>query len=206
VVNGAIHRVIEQQAAMQPDTIAIRDGSQAVSYRELNGRANTLARRLGESGLRRGALALVRMERGVNLATVLLAVLKAGAAYTWIEPGTRSDTDLPGSFCIVKGKSSSEQRYLAIDIHNALAACLTRPSANLPILTRGTDTGCILCNEQGEPSVLVRHETVTSMPAGAPAGAWTSDAGAFHLWIGLMAGETLTLGDDAEVPPATQAA
>jgi hypothetical protein len=206
VVNAAIHRVIEQQAAMQPDAVALLDGSQAVSYRELNGRANTLARRLGESGLTRGAVALVRMERGVHLATVLLAVLKAGAAYTWIEPGSSDDCDLPGSFCIVKGQSSAEQCYLAVDIRDALASCTTRPAPNLPILTRGSDVACILRNEHGDPTACVPHADVTSMPSPERNGVWTSERGAFDLWIGLMSGETLALGQKAGDASATQAA
>jgi hypothetical protein len=193
VVNGAIHRVIEQQAAMQPHTVALTDGTQSVTYRELNGRANTLARRLAESGLRRGAVALVRMERGVDLATVLLAVLKAGAAYGWVEPGSAGDVELPASFCILKRKSGSEQAYHAVDVRTALAACAERPTPNLPILTRGSDVACALPDGDGNPQMLVPHGTITSMPTPRRTGPWMSEPGAFDLWIGLMSGETLTL-------------
>jgi AMP-binding enzyme len=213
LVNGAIHRVIEQQAAMQPDAVAIIDQTQSLTYRELNQRANTLARRLGECGLRRGSVAVVHMPRSMELATVLLAVLKAGAAYAWVEPGSRADFDLPSSFCIAHGKSASAERYLAVDIRNALTACAERPSANLPILTRGSDIACVLPDIAGEPEVLVPHETITSTPVRPRVGTWTSEPGAFDLWIALMSGETLSVGDHGSrigdagsVPAAPQAA
>jgi non-ribosomal peptide synthetase component F len=187
--------VIEQQAAMQPDAVAVVDGTQAITYRELNQCANTLARRLGECGLRRGSVAMVQMPRGLELATVLLAVLKAGAAYAWVEPGCSGACDLPGSFCIAQQKSASEQRYLAVDIRSVLSGCAARPSANLPILTRGSDIACVLPDALGDPQVLVPHETVTSMPATAHTGTWASEPGAFDLWVTLMSGATMTVGD-----------
>ena len=188
---------------MQPDAVALLDGAQAVSYKELNQRANTLARRLGESGLSRGGVALVRMERSADLATVLLAVLKAGAAYTWIEPGSPNDIDIPASFCIAQRRSGTDECYLAIDIRSALAAAAARLTANLPILTRGADIACVLPKGQGERQVLVAHETVTSMPAFPRRGTWLTEPGAFDLWIGLMSGETIAI---ESVPASTQAA
>lgn len=196
---------------MQPDAVAVFDGTHTVTYRELNVRANTLARRLGECGLRRGAVALVRMHRSVDLATLLLAVLKAGAAYAWNEPGSRADIDLPATFCIAQRMSSSEQRYLAVDLGNAFATCAERPSPNLPILTRSSDIACVLPDSDGEPQVLVPHETITSTPVSGQSGTWTSDQGAFDLWVSLMAGQTLrietaTAAAGESVPAAPQAA
>lgn len=205
VVNGAIHRIIEYHAASRPDAPAVTEGAVTLSYRELNQRANTLARRLADSGLTRGALALVRMERGANLATVLLAVLKAGAAYAWMEPGTPDDLDLPAAFCIVKRPAGSEQRYLAVDIRGALAACDGKPTSNLPILTRGSDVACAFVDASGEPHLFVPHATITSLTAGdvSQPGEWGSAPGAFELWLGLMSGATITLPAAA---PATAAA
>ena len=189
---------------MQPDAVALTDAAQALTYRELNVRANTLARRLGECGLRRGAVALVRMHRCADLATLLLAVLKAGAAYSWIEPGSHQDDDLPPSFCVAQRSSGAEQRYLAVDLGNAFALCAARPSPNLPILTRGSDIACVLPDGEGRPQVLVPHETITSMPAATQSGSWTRDPGAFDLWITLMAGETVKI--EREMAPVAASA
>lgn len=215
-MGNAVHRLVEQQAARRPDAVAVVDGStdggRRLTYRELNGRANTLARRLKESGLSRGALAFVRLPRGADLAVVLLAVLKAGAAYAWVEPGSEDDVDLPASFCVAgrpartAGVAPGEGRCTAIDITAALAECAHHPSANLPVLTRGTDIACVLPDAQGRPDILVPHHTIASLPqpstdhADAPGVAVT---GALDLWLGLMSGATLRV---AVAPPSSAAA
>lgn len=195
MVNGAIHRVIEYQAAANPDATALVARGISVSYRELNQRANALARRLSENGLARGSIAIVRMERGVNLATVLFAVLKAGAAYAWVEPGSPGDIDLPTNFCILDRERKGEQRFLAIDISGPLAVCAGKPSPNLPILTRGSDVACALLDDSGHPQVLVSHTTIAALPPGEPSahGRWSAAPGAFDLWVGLMSGATIAL-------------
>jgi hypothetical protein len=206
VVNGAIHRTIEHHAATQPDTVAIVEGTQSITYRELNQRANTLARRLGESGLTRGGVALVRMERGVDLAIVLLAVLKAGAAYAWTEPGSPDDIDLPTSFCIRPRRPGADRPYLAIDIRGALGASATRPSPNLPILTRGSDIACVLQNANGDPEMLVPHSSITTLATSERGGEWSSDPGAFDVWLALMSGATIALSVAADAPGTTTSA
>ena len=74
---SAIHRVIEQHAVTRGELMAIVDRDRSCSYRDLNYRANALARRLHAHGFRRGGHACVRLPRGINLATTLLAILKA---------------------------------------------------------------------------------------------------------------------------------
>lgn len=201
----AVHRLVEERAALNPDVAAILDGSQCTTYRELNARANTLARRLGESGLRRGALALVRMRRGADLAVVLLAVLKAGASYAWIEPGSAEDIELPSAFCIMRRRLTEEQSYVAIDLTLALRESVTRHGPNLPVLTRGTDVACVLRDASGRPHVVVPHSTITALPqpVAIRTATWDSTPGALDLWLGLMAGATLSVGAS---PPAKAAA
>src|SRR5688572_16735440 len=104
VAHEAIHRAIELQTATRPDGSAVAVGPRTLSYRQLNQQANALARHLITSGLVRGSVALVRMHRSPELAVVLLAVLKAGAAYAWIDPDSPQAIDLPAPFCIVQEK------------------------------------------------------------------------------------------------------
>src|SRR5688500_16121832 len=81
----SVNRVIERQSAMGGERIAIEAGDATLTYRELNHHANAVARHLISHGLRRGLDVVVHMERGPELAIVLLAVLKAGAACTWVD-------------------------------------------------------------------------------------------------------------------------
>jgi hypothetical protein len=87
----------------------------------------------------------------------------------------------------------NELKVLAIDVSSAISA-RSQSSANLPILTRGSDIACIIGAPDGSP-VLVPHSTVTALQAEvAPAQTcWTTDLGALDLWVGLMAGATVMM-------------
>ncbi|MGE3661222.1 MAG: amino acid adenylation domain-containing protein [Pseudonocardia sp.] len=77
----------EHWAACTPDTTAVVFEDEAVSYGELNRRANLLARHLRERGVGRGSVVAVVLERSVELIVALYAVHKAGAAYLPVDPG-----------------------------------------------------------------------------------------------------------------------
>jgi len=81
-----IHRRIEAQARRQPGALAALHAGQRLSYGELNGRANQLARRLIDLGAGPDQRIAVVAQRGLDTLVGLLAVLKAGAAYVPIDP------------------------------------------------------------------------------------------------------------------------
>jgi natural product biosynthesis luciferase-like monooxygenase protein len=81
-----IHELIEWQAALTPDAVALVFCGQSLTYRELNQRANWLARRLKELGSGPEQLVGVYTERSIEMVIGLLAVLKAGAAYVPLDP------------------------------------------------------------------------------------------------------------------------
>jgi non-ribosomal peptide synthetase component F len=194
-VTDAVHRLIERRASITPDVVAILDGDRMTTYGELNQMGNALARRLRESGLSRGSLAIVRMPRSTELAAMLLAVLKAGACYAWTEPGSSEDVSLPASVCICRESSGEEEQFLALDIDRALSGPASQPGPNLPVLTRGTDVACVLPDINGHPNVLVPHATISALPRTRPLRqAWEGCAGALDLWMGLMSGTTMTVG------------
>ncbi|MFE5513392.1 amino acid adenylation domain-containing protein [Streptomyces sp. NPDC056529] len=76
----------EEQAARHPDRTALVDGEREVSYAELNALANGWARHLSARGLKRGDMAGVLLERGADFAAAVIAVVKAGAGYTLLDP------------------------------------------------------------------------------------------------------------------------
>jgi nonribosomal peptide synthetase DhbF len=203
-VSTAVHRIVEQRASTMPDAMAIVDGSRVATYRELNQRANALARHLSLSGLTRGSLAFIRMPPGTDLAVVLFGILKAGACYAWMEPGSSDDIELPARLCIRRFASSHEDEYHAIDIDRALRETASRVGPNLPVLTRGPEVACVLSDRTGRPKVLVPHATIAALPrTRALLQTWEGSAGAIDLWVALMSGATLSLG---VASPATAAA
>jgi amino acid adenylation domain-containing protein len=80
------HELFEQQVARSPHAAALIFGECQVSYRELNERANKLARRLRKLGIGPDVLAGVGLERTPDMVVALLAVWKAGGAYVPLDP------------------------------------------------------------------------------------------------------------------------
>ncbi len=73
--------LFEAQVAATPDAIAVAFEGTALSYAELNARANRVARRLVGVGVGRESAVAVLLERSIELVVVILAVVKAGGAY-----------------------------------------------------------------------------------------------------------------------------
>jgi len=82
-----VQRIFEATAGRSPDAVALVCGTQNISYRELNARANRLARYLVRSGLGPGNGVAILMDRGVEQVVALLAILKAGGVYIPLDPG-----------------------------------------------------------------------------------------------------------------------
>ena len=81
-----VHERFEEQARRRPDRVALLHEQQSVTYRELNVRANQLARRLREFGVGPDGLVGVCIERSVEMVVGLLAIMKAGGAYVPLDP------------------------------------------------------------------------------------------------------------------------
>ncbi len=82
-----MHELFEAQAARIPDeTALVAPEGVRLTYRELNEKAERLARRLRALGLGPERLAGVLLERTADLIVTLLAVLKAGGAYAPLDP------------------------------------------------------------------------------------------------------------------------
>ncbi len=76
-----VHSVFAQQAAERGDAIALHLDGQPLSYRDLNARADALARRLVGVGVKPGEVVCVALPRSLEAIVSLLGILKAGAAY-----------------------------------------------------------------------------------------------------------------------------
>jgi amino acid adenylation domain-containing protein/non-ribosomal peptide synthase protein (TIGR01720 family) len=81
-----VHERFERQARLQPDSPALVVEEAVVSYGELNRRANRLAGRLRELGVRPEVLVGVAIDRSAEMIVALVAILKAGGAYVPIDP------------------------------------------------------------------------------------------------------------------------
>ncbi|MFD6986805.1 AMP-binding protein, partial [Streptomyces sp. NPDC059956] len=77
-----VHQLFEEQVREQPDAIAITCGDTSLTYRQLDDRANALARILRHShAVGPESLVMLVLERSPYVLVSMLAVLKAGGAY-----------------------------------------------------------------------------------------------------------------------------
>ncbi|HEX6746468.1 MAG TPA: amino acid adenylation domain-containing protein [Longimicrobium sp.] len=81
-----IHELFEAQVRRTPDAVALVHADEALTYAELNARANRLARRLVALGAGPERIVALALERGVEMVVALLAVNKAGAAFLPVDP------------------------------------------------------------------------------------------------------------------------
>ncbi|WP_329396068.1 amino acid adenylation domain-containing protein [Streptomyces melanogenes] len=79
-------QLFEAQAVRAPDNTAVVYGTTALSYRELNERANRLARALIARGAGPERLVALLLPRSAETVVALLAVVKAGAAWIPVDP------------------------------------------------------------------------------------------------------------------------
>ncbi|MBI6744818.1 amino acid adenylation domain-containing protein [Pseudomonas syringae] len=86
-----IHQLFEEQAAQQPDALAVVDDAGSLTYGELNARANRLAHYLIGLGIQPDDRVAICAQRSLEMVVGLLGILKAGGAYVPLDPGYPSE-------------------------------------------------------------------------------------------------------------------
>ena len=82
---AAVHLRFAERARQVPGALAVSSPDGSLTYGELDGRADRLARLLAARGVGPGRFVAVLLERSVQEVEALLAVLKAGGAYLPLE-------------------------------------------------------------------------------------------------------------------------
>jgi arthrofactin-type cyclic lipopeptide synthetase B len=81
-----LHGLFEAQVQRTPQAVALVAGEQALSYAQLNERANRLARHLISLGVQVDSRVAICVERSLEMVIGLLAINKAGAGYVPLDP------------------------------------------------------------------------------------------------------------------------
>jgi len=83
--DNCIQQLLAEQAQRSPQAIAVSFGRQELTYRELDRRANQVARFLQSSGVGRETPVALCLDRSLEMVVAILGVLKAGGAYVPID-------------------------------------------------------------------------------------------------------------------------
>jgi natural product biosynthesis luciferase-like monooxygenase protein len=83
---SCIHEAFAAQVARTPDRTALVFRDASLSYRQLDDRAEALARHLRGLGVGPDRLVAIAIERSLDMVIGLLAILKAGGAYVPLDP------------------------------------------------------------------------------------------------------------------------
>ena len=137
-----VHRSFEGRARETPRAAAVRYRGETMSYRELNARANALARRLTELGVGAESRVVCWLEPSFDAPVVLLAILKAGAVYVPLDPGLprarAADAleDIRPALIVtrarLRGRLPEGPRVLELDAWDAESPDLEAPNLDLP--------------------------------------------------------------------------
>jgi len=171
-----IDEVFESYVELTPDALAMVEGDRALSFLELNERANQLAHILKRRGARSGELIAVPSRPSIEAVVAAIAVLKAGGAYIAGTPAELRNGALrtrgaqASRMFIVATQAEIASRLIDEQIiaFDADAEAISRESVDN--LHRSDANACDLAcaiwstAHTGEPRwILLEHRNVTSM-------------------------------------------
>ncbi|KAF6616313.1 amino acid adenylation domain-containing protein, partial [Paenibacillus sp. EKM102P] len=112
--------LFEQQAANTPEQVAVLCGAESLTYRELNERANRLARTLRSEGVKPDQPVGILVHRSLDMIVGIYAILKAGGAYVPIDPEYPADRirfmlEDSGAKLVLTQSHLAEQASLSFD-------------------------------------------------------------------------------------------
>ncbi|MFE9045294.1 amino acid adenylation domain-containing protein [Streptomyces sp. NPDC007818] len=175
----------EEAAGRYPERTALVDGERRISYAELNASSNRLAHLLRAQGLGRGDLAGVLLDRGADFAVAVLAVVKAGAAYTLLDPDfpderLRSAADDAGISLLLTAPAHAarvEGPWQTVDLPSR-GELAVFPAANPGADVTGDDAACLMftSGSTGRPKgILSSHRNLVSTVSGQSYGRFGPD-------------------------------
>ena len=183
-----IHRLVEAQAARDPQALAILSGEDAIRYGEANAAANRLARHLQAHGVGPERNVGICMARDAGMIEAILATLKAGGAYVPMDPAYPEErlryviADAKPVAVLVDAQAGDVLRRALAGVADAPMLIDLREDAALWAAQAGDDLDAGDDADGGRRRAYVIY---TSGSTGQPKGVEVEHAAVIHLWRGL---------------------
>ncbi|MFB7176086.1 amino acid adenylation domain-containing protein [Streptomyces sp. NPDC056257] len=217
----AVHLEFARRAALHPATVALVSGPDAITYGELDRRADRLARRLAGLGVTAETPVGVLMGRSPEVVVAMLAVLKAGGAYLPLhagQPAARTRRILDAAGCSVLLVDEAHAGLAPEGVRTVPAGAAQAPGA----LADGGEFAAAPCppgqlaylmhtsGSTGEPKgVAVTHGDVLDLVAdrgwhtrGAERVLFHAphafDIADYELWVALLSGWQVVVAPEGE--------
>ncbi|HET9277763.1 MAG TPA: condensation domain-containing protein, partial [Flavitalea sp.] len=171
-----IVQLFEEQAAQNPASVAVVFEDRSVTYETLNERSNQLANFLIKRGVTHETIVPICIERGVNMIVGLLGILKAGAAYTPIDPDYPEDRisymlqDTGAALAIgsktARSKLEGIETLQIIDIESDWALIEKESKQNLSFNSKPDSLAYVIytSGSTGKPKgVMIEHRSVINL-------------------------------------------
>jgi amino acid adenylation domain-containing protein len=175
VLAPCVPELVRRNATLSPTSLALRAGSDRLTYHELECRSNQLARYVSSLGVKPGSIVGLYLKRSVEFAVAALAIFKTGSAYLPIDiatPGDRLRIMLAGAQAstiltqsALPGAVSREvQQLVALD---SCSEAIRRCSAEaLPVRTAPEDLAYVIhtSGSTGTPkAVAIGHGSLLNL-------------------------------------------
>ncbi|MFB6894236.1 amino acid adenylation domain-containing protein, partial [Kitasatospora sp. NPDC056327] len=203
---STLPELFEAQAARTPAAVALVFRDEALTYAELNARANRLAHLLIDRGVGPESIVPVMVERSTEMVVALLGILKAGGAYLPV------DRDHPADRIAYLLGQASGPLTVTRELVDESAAFSTGNPSGRTLEPRHPAYVIFTSGSTGRPKgVVVTHTGTASLAAtqipgfGVGSGSRVLqfasvgfDASVSELCMALLAGATLVVADSAE--------
>jgi amino acid adenylation domain-containing protein len=163
LIHPGMPELFQQQAARAPDAVALFAGDQALTYRELNARANQLAHHLRRRGAGSELPVAVCMGRTPEMIITLLGILKSGSPYLPLDPAYPADR---------LRYMLDDTRAVLIVSHREWAdayaddARLVRLDLDWPVIAAEAETDPVFEQSPGQSAYLIYTSGSTGRPKG----------------------------------------
>ncbi|MCC3380887.1 non-ribosomal peptide synthetase, partial [Paenibacillus farraposensis] len=212
-----IHQLFEEQAARSLAQVAVVYEDARLTYRELNERANRLARTLRDKGVVRDQPVAIAAHRSIELVVGVLAILKAGGAYVPIDPDYPAERigymleDSGAKLLLIRRDDVADIGFAGSVIDLDDDAAYAEDGSNLGLTGASGDLAYVIYTSgtTGRPKgVMVEHQNVVRLVKNTDyvqldettrilqTGAVVFDASTFEIWGALLNGGQLYLASN----------